>query len=78
MANTREKEVGKLKFNRENVIGHSSGTVVFKGKYEEDIDVAIKRIQISDASVEINVFKKNHSHRNIVKYYVTEFDEDFK
>jgi hypothetical protein len=78
MANTREKEVGKLKFNRENVIGHSSGTLVFKGKYEEDIDVAIKRIQICDASVEINVLKKNHSHRNIVKYYVTEVDDDFK
>ncbi len=78
MANIREKVVGKLKFNRQNVIGRSIGTVVFKGKYEDDIDVAIKRIQIDDASVEINVLKKNHSHRNIVKYYVTEVDDEFK
>ena len=76
-----EKSVGKLKFNRNNKIGNSSsGTIIFQGKYEEEIDVAIKRIQKEDASVEIEieVLKKYHSHQNVVKYYVTEADDDFK
>ena len=74
-----EKSVGKLKFNRNKKIGNnSSGTIIFQGKYEEEIDVAIKRIQKEDASVEIEVLKKYHSHPNVVKYYVTESDEDFK
>ncbi len=74
-----EKLVGKLKFNRNKKIGNSSsGTIIFQGKYEEEIDVAIKRIQKEDASVEIEVLKKYHSHPNVVKYYVTEADEDFK
>lgn len=76
-----EKSVGKLKFNRNKKIGNnSSGTIIFQGKYEEEIDVAIKRIQKEDASVEIEieVLKKYHSHPNVVKYYVTEADDDFK
>ena len=74
---SKETTVGKLKFNKRNgVIGRSSGTFVYRGKYEDKIDVAIKRIQRDD-DVEINILKEAHSHPNVVKYYTTENDEDF-
>ena len=71
------KTIGRLTFNRSEKIGVSRGALVFKGKYEDEIDVAVKRILKQDVKLEISVLKKNHNHRNIIHYYVTESDEDF-
>ncbi len=74
----KEKTVGKLKFFRENTLGHGSyGTTVFKGMFENTISVAIKRVDILRATVEIDILRRAHIHPNIVNYYITEFDDDF-
>lgn len=73
-----EKKVGKLKYHKKEIISRSRGIIVYKGKYEKTIDVAIKRIQREDAKIEIDVLKNHHFHPNLVKYYTTERDDDFK
>lgn len=75
--NKNEKKIGRFKFDKDNKIGHSQQIIVFKGKYEDSIDVAIKRVLKCDVKLEIELLRKNHIHPNIINYYGTEEDAEF-
>lgn len=73
------KEIGKIQFNKNDGrigIGNRN-TVVYKGKYDGELNVAIKRIDKEVATVEKEVLQKFDNHPNIVKHYAIEEDEDF-
>ena len=70
--------IGKLSFNRKDVIGNGSFGHVFKGKFENTTDVAIKRIVKLDVSqFEKDVMPTLESHPNILRFFCVEQDKDF-
>lgn len=70
--------IGKLSFNRNDVIGSGSFGHVFKGKFESAIDVAIKRIVKLDVSqFEKDVMPTIENHPNVIRFYCVEQDYDF-
>ena len=79
------KKIGRLSFNRKDLIGEGSYGKIFKGKFKEsegnpEIEVAIKRIETIDAKkieIEIDILEKIEAHPNILRYYCTEEDDDF-
>jgi len=83
-------KVGKLKFNRLNVIGHgSSGTLIFRGSFRwsgssesKPTVVAIKRIvknpllnESTDIHQEVEVMKTVGNHPNILRIIHTELKD---
>ena len=74
------KRIGELSFNREEVLGKGAFGNVYKGKYKDTIDVAIKRILKENATDELRaaeIFLHIETHDNIVRYYHMEEDDDF-
>ena len=77
-----EKVVGRLSFSREDIIGKGGFGVVFKGQFERNVVVAVKRIlkKRDDGiltTVESETLSRVDGHPNIVRYYITEQDDDF-
>ena len=71
-------QIGSVSFNREDVLGNGSFAIVFRGKYEGSIDVAIKRI----VKFEVNKFERDfmptiENHPNIIHFFCVEEDVDF-
>lgn len=70
--------VGKLNYNQKKVIGRGSfGTIVYRGflgLYENDKQVAVKRMQrgkhLDESLVqrEVELMKKASGHHNILRY----------
>ena len=77
MATSGKKKIGKIKFDAKDLIGKGSFSSVYKGIYENNIDVAIKRVLLDGITLEIDILQENHNHSNIVGYYCTEEDENF-
>jgi len=80
----RIKEIGKLRFCQSDdhyqsfdssIKGHFGR--VFKGDFEETVDVAIERIKKRDFIVELDVIRKAQNHPNILRYYCSEEDPEF-
>ena len=74
------KRIGKLSFNRNDVLGRGSFGFVYQGKFRDSIDVAIKRIMKGDSisdEVETVIMAEIDSHPNVLKYYCVEEDDDF-
>ena len=70
--------IGKLSFNRKDVLGKGSFATVFKGKFENATDVAIKRIvKLSACQFEKDVMPTLENHPNILHFYCVEQDNDF-
>lgn len=73
------EDLGKLSFCRSDPLainGHY-GTI-FQGKFEEAIDVAISRILKKEYSVDLDILRQSQNHPNILRYYCSEQDADFK
>ena len=73
------EELRKLTFCQNDplaVTGHY-GTV-FKGKFEQAMDVSVTRILKREFSVNLDVLRKSQNHPNILRYYCNEQDADFK
>lgn len=77
MATSGKKKFGKIEFFMTDLIGKGSFSSVYKGIYENNIDVAIKRVLPEEITSEIDILQENHNHSNIVGYYCTEKDENF-
>jgi len=79
----RTKEIGKLRFCQYSDQSFESINIkgrfgrVFKGDFEETVDVAIERIKKRDFIVELDVIRKAQNHPNIIRYYCSEEDAEF-
>ena len=72
------KRIGELSFNREDVLGKGSYGFVYRGKYKDLIDVAIKRIVKEEFNkFEEEIFLRIGNHPNILHHYGTENDINF-
>ena len=74
------KSIGKLSFHRTQVLGVGSYGTVYRGQFEETIDViAVKRMDKSrlNSDFEIKEFPQIPLHPNVVRFYHFEEDGDF-
>ena len=73
--------VGRLSFSPKDIIGSGSYGNVFKGQFERNVDVAVRRILKDDDGIrttfESETLSRVDGHPNIVRYYITEQDDDF-
>ncbi|CAG7727004.1 unnamed protein product [Allacma fusca] len=73
--------VGKISFDPSAVLGKGcEGTFVYKGKFENRA-VAVKRILpdcFAFADREVDLLKESDEHPNVVRYYCTEEDFQFR
>jgi len=77
------KRIGRLSYDRNDLIGNGSFGKVYKGKFKEseeksEIDVAIKRIEDVDVKAIEKVIMENiEPHPNVLHCYCIEEDDDF-
>lgn len=73
--------VGKIMFNSLEVLGKGcEGTFVFKGTFEKR-NVAVKRLLpecFTLADREVSLLRESDAHENVVRYFCTEQDRQFK
>lgn len=74
-------QVGKICFNPTEVLGKGcEGTFVFKGSFENR-NVAVKRLLpecFTLADREVALLRESDAHENVVRYYCTEQDRQFR
>ena len=78
-ANRRHQQqevVGKISFNRSEVLGRGRFSKCFRGMYEGFIDVAVKRFEKSETKIDFEVLRKTRDrqdrHPNIARFYGAE------
>lgn len=73
--------VGKIQFNTDEVLGKGcEGTFVFKGEFDNR-PVAVKRVLpecFTFADREVDLLRESDQHPNVVRYYCTEQDKQFR
>lgn len=75
------KTIGKIAFNQNHLIGRgSSGTFIYKGLFENRQEIAVKRVLsevflVTDREIEL---LSKLQHPNLVRYFITEFDDQFR
>lgn len=73
--------IGKISFSPSSVLGKGcEGTFVYKGKFEERA-VAVKRILpecFAFADREVDLLKESDQHPNVIRYFCTETDGQFR
>ncbi|XP_058446373.1 serine/threonine-protein kinase/endoribonuclease IRE1 [Malaya genurostris] len=76
-----EIRVGKINFNTQDVLGKGcEGTFVFRGTFEKR-NVAVKRILpgcFTLADREVALLRESDAHENVVRYFCTEQDRQFR
>lgn len=76
-----EVKIGKITFNSGNVLGKGcEGTFVFRGTFEKR-NVAVKRLLpecFTLADREVSLLRESDAHENVVRYFCTEQDRQFK
>ena len=80
MADEQVEVKGKLSFNRGNVLASTSGllgSIVYRGKFENELDAAVKRVLKSEATLKLNNLRAIRGHPNLVQYYCREYDDNF-
>jgi len=74
------KQIGKLSFNKceckECFLGQGGFGDVYRGQFESKVNVAVKRILITRAEVKDDILLNADNHQNILRYYITETDEN--
>jgi hypothetical protein len=73
-------DIRNIQFSRDHVLGEGGFAIVYLGLWRGEI-AAIKRINTSKFTpeeIEREMELKNFNHRNIVKFYDSEEDDDFK
>ena len=73
--------MGKIIFHPREVLGKGcEGTFVFRGKYDTR-DVAVKRLLpgcFTVADREVDLLRESDAHPNVIRYFCTEQDKQFK
>ncbi len=74
-------KVGKILFNPAEILGKGcDGTFVYKGLYDRR-DVAVKRLLpecFMVADREVALLRESDAHPNVIRYFCTEQDRQFK
>lgn len=69
--------VGKLLFDRNNILKNGLFGTSFKGKFENVVDVAIQRVENVNFTVDTSLLWKSQVHLNVLRYFCTENDHSF-
>lgn len=73
------EKIGKLSFNRAQLLGAGKFGKIFVGKYKNSLDVAIKRVDKSETEIDCAVYVKANGHPNIIQYYgINNKDVEFR
>jgi hypothetical protein len=64
--------VGKLQFHQNNLLPNGHFGKKFKGKYENEINVAIEQVEKNQFTLQVGSLWKSQNHPNILQYYCTE------
>jgi hypothetical protein len=62
------ERIGKLTFNRADLIGSGKYGSVFRGTYKDAVNVAIKRLDKRNTKIDSTLYIKAHEHQNIIQY----------
>ena len=65
------EKIGKLSFCRADLVGKGRYSWVFRGKYDNMVEVAVKRLEKRESQVESHLFRKADGHHNIIRYFCT-------
>ena len=72
------RTIGRLKFCKcgepNCILGIGTYGIVFRGRFEDAIDVAVKRVDKFLTKIQVDVLRKADSHQNILRYYDKETD----
>jgi serine/threonine-protein kinase/endoribonuclease IRE1 len=68
--------IGRLKYFRDEVENGRFGKV-FRGQYEELVDVSIFRVDKSEFTADKQILRATDMHPNIIRFYGSEEDEEF-
>ena len=69
--------IGKLSFSRDTFEKGHYGKV-FRGQFEDAVDVTISRVDKSEISVDTKMLRSVDQHFNIVRFYGTTEDGEFQ
>ena len=69
------EKIGKISFCRSDFLGRGRFGSVFKGKLNNTLDIAVKRVEKRIAHIEANAFFRADGHSNIIRHYCTK-DKD--
>ena len=72
------KAIGKVCFDRNQVLKVGLCGTIFKGKFEDAVDVAVQRVENVKFFVDLSILWKSQNHSNVVRYYGTESDPAFQ
>ena len=71
------QEIGKLRYNRGNVIGRGRYGTVYNAEYDDYKDVAVKRVlKLSASQFEVEILRLV-KHKNILLFHGKEENDDF-
>ena len=71
-------EIDKLRFRRSDRLGTGKFGWVFRGKYENVVTVAIKRMEKQLTELDSRLYSIANGHPNIIHYFYTNEDDDFE
>ena len=63
------EKIGKLSFNRAQLLGAGRLGKIFVGKFKNSLEVAIKRVEKGETEVDFTLYMKVNGHPNIIQYY---------
>ena len=75
-SNNMEK-IGKLTFNRTDILGSGKYGTVLRGKFKDLFPVAVKRVEKINTVVDAPLYRKAQDHPNIIQFYYFK-DKDVK
>lgn len=64
--------IGKISFDRSQVLGRGRFSKCFRGMYEGLVDVAVKRFEKSEIKIDFEVLRKTDRHPNVARFYGAE------
>lgn len=69
------EKIGKVSFSRSDFLGRGRFGSVFRGKLNNTLDIAVKRVEKRLVHIEADTFFRADGHANIIRHYCTK-DKD--
>ena len=65
-------KIGKLSYHGGSVVGKGQYGKMFRGQFEDAVDVSILRVDKSEIRVDTKILRQTDIHPNIVRFYGVE------